>query len=116
MIPSRPLLPCPSPRLSDERQRLDLVQTQAGDRSGAVEAMRAARSADHELSVLRTLDTTRKVAHLFDVWTGRVGGRGAFVSPRTRLKRVVLFKQQYCKTEGSVAMHTRVCPSGGKVE
>ncbi|CAN0526915.1 unnamed protein product, partial [Ectocarpus sp. 12 AP-2014] len=34
----------------------------AGDRAGALEAMRAARSADHELAVMRTLETARKVA------------------------------------------------------
>ncbi|CAN0148881.1 unnamed protein product [Scytosiphon promiscuus] len=34
----------------------------AGDRAAALEALRAARSADHELAVLRTLETTRKVA------------------------------------------------------
>ncbi|CAN0370089.1 unnamed protein product, partial [Laminaria digitata] len=34
----------------------------AGDRPGALEAMRAARSADHELSVLRMLATASKVA------------------------------------------------------
>ncbi|CAN0202178.1 unnamed protein product [Scytosiphon promiscuus] len=37
------------------------LKVEAGDRV-ALEAMRAARSADHELAVLRTLETIRKVA------------------------------------------------------
>lgn len=40
-------------------------ETQAGNREGALDAMRAARSADHELTVLRTLQTAQKVRQDF---------------------------------------------------
>lgn len=43
------------------RFKLNVYPPQAGDRPAALEAMRAARSADHELAVLRTLETARKV-------------------------------------------------------
>ncbi|CAN0221660.1 unnamed protein product, partial [Ectocarpus sp. 13 AM-2016] len=52
-------------RLEQELEALRhraLELKKAGDRAGALEAMRAARSADHELAVMRTLETARKVA------------------------------------------------------
>ena len=58
--------PCKRPRLTTGSKApppfiLLCAPPQAGDRAGALEAMRAARSADHELAVLRTLETARKV-------------------------------------------------------